>query len=90
MVMSIPVNNPAELSNLGPGAMVEFTLVVNSKSSPIENIHLHRYQSVEQDPSSAKRVKFLAGVIDPSSGATELKAGDAVPDFSLIDQRHRK
>jgi protein SCO1/2 len=90
MVMSFSAKNPAELNNVGPGAMVEFTLVVDNKSSHIENIHLHRYESVEQDPSSAKRLKFLAAVLDSSSTATELKAGDAVPDFSIADQRNQR
>ncbi len=86
MVMSFPVRNPGEMANLDTGAMIEFTIVVNDDSSYIEKIHLHHYEGVEQDPISARRLKLMAGVVDKASAANQIKVGDHVPSFSLIDQ----
>jgi Cu/Ag efflux protein CusF len=55
MLMSFDVRNPKELSSLGPGTMIEFTLIVDQDASYIENIHVHQYLGVEQDPLTAQR-----------------------------------
>jgi protein SCO1 len=89
MVMSFAVRNPKELDGLTDGTMVDFTLIVADSSSYIEKIHIHRYEGVEQDPLTARRLKMMAGMTDPSAAAQELKTGDAVPDFHLIDQNRR-
>jgi protein SCO1/2 len=89
MVMPFAVRDPAELEGLVPGAMIEFTLVVDQDSSHIEGIRIHRYESIEQDPLSARRLKLLTGIADPSSTQGELKIGEHVPDFSLVDQNRQ-
>jgi protein SCO1 len=90
MTMSFPARSPEELSDLSIGAMIEFNLVVDETSAFIEKIHVHRYEGVEQDPQSAKRLKLMAAMANPNSTPKELKVGDPVPDFSLVDQNRQR
>jgi protein SCO1 len=85
MTMGFPVHNADELAHVSVGAMIEFRLVVEGESAYIEDIHVHRYQSVEQDPLSARRLKLLANMVDDSAGS-RIQVGQPVPDFSLTDQ----
>jgi len=89
MVMSFSVRNPKELEGLAAGIMIEFTLVVNDTSSYIEEIHIHPYQGVEQDPSAARRLKWMASLASTPASPQELRIGERVPDFKLVDQNGR-
>jgi protein SCO1 len=89
MVMPFSVRNPKELEGLATGTMIEFTLVVNGDMTYIEGIRVHQYQSVEQDPLAARRLKLMAGITDPSSSPKELNVGEHVPNFKLTDQDGR-
>ncbi len=89
MVMPFTVRNSAELDGLAPGTMIQFTLVVDGDSSYVTGIRIQKYESVEADPLGAQRLNLLVGMDDPSSAEPQIKAGESVPDFSLIDQeRH--
>jgi protein SCO1/2 len=88
MTMPFEVRQGNDLDGLVPGAVVEFMLVVDQKSSHAERIRLVRYQSVEQDPLAASRLKLLTQI----AGAAPQKAlaiGESVPDFRLTDQKRR-
>jgi protein SCO1/2 len=86
--MTIPfsVRQRKDLDGLVPGADVRFTLVVSGSSSYAERIRIVRFQSVEQDPLAASRLKLLTQV---AGGARPkvLSIGETVPDFRLIDQK---
>jgi protein SCO1 len=88
MVMPLDVRQRKDLDGLVPGAAIEFTLVVDDRSSHAERIRIVKYQSVEQDPLAASRLKLLtrlAGTAPPKT----LAIGETVPDFKLIDQNGR-
>jgi protein SCO1/2 len=87
MAMSYSVRDSKELEGLAPGMMVEFTLVVEKESARAERIHVHEYQSVEQDPLTTRRLKLLDS---PSSLAKALEAGERVPEFALTDQKRQR
>jgi protein SCO1 len=89
MVMPFPVRDPKELEGLNVGTMIQFTVVVDKSTSYIESIQVHRYESVEQDPLSARRLKLMASLMDGTSASPELKVGEHLPDFSLIDQSNQ-
>jgi len=89
MVMSFPVRDPDELTDLNVGVTVEFTLVVEQQSFHIENIRLHRYESVEQDPIAARRLKLMARILEGSDQAQPLKIQEPVPNFALVDQEQQ-
>ena len=80
MVMSYSVPDNRELASLKAGAYVDFTLVVEKERSHIERIRIHRYESSEREPLLARRLKLL------EAPHATVKPGDAVPDFTLIDQ----
>ena len=88
MVMPFEVGQRKELDGLVPGAAIEFTLVVDAKSSHAARIRVVKYQGTEQDPLAASRLKLLtriAGAAPPKA----LAIGETVPDFTLIDQKSR-
>ena len=86
MVMPFTVRNAEEIKSLRPGAMIEFSLVVSGDSSYIEKIHIHHYESVEQDPLGARRLKLMASVSEGGPAPKKLEVGAPVPDFTLTDQ----
>ena len=88
MAMPFEVRHGQELEGLVPGAAVEFALIVNGHSSYAERIRIVRYQSAEQDPLAASRLKLLTQIAG-SRREKVLAIGDIVPDFRLIDQRSR-
>jgi protein SCO1/2 len=84
MVMPFEVTNAKELQGVTPGAVVEFTLTVGDRAAYASNLKVKRYQSLEQDPRTARRLatmKRMAGL-----ATTPLAVGAQVPDFRLIDQ----
>jgi protein SCO1/2 len=88
MTMPFEVRRRNALVGLKPGAIVEFTLVVDQTSSYAERIRLVRYQSVEPDPLAASRLKLLTEI----AGAAPRRAlaiGEPVPDFRLTNQKRR-
>jgi len=89
MVMSFPVRDSTLPEDLQPGAMVDFTLVVDKDTSFAEGVHVRPFESLELDPTEARRLKLIenASSAHPPS-ADVLHPGDPVPDFRLTDQNH--
>jgi len=88
MTMPFEVRQPGELRGLVPGAIVEFTLVVGADTAYAAGITVRRYESVERDPRTARRLavmKRLAGLTAPPAAV-----GTRVPDFTLVDQARRR
>ena len=88
MIMPFDVRDARDLQGVAPGAIVEFTLVVGDTSAYATKITVRRYQSVEQDPRTARRLavmKKMAGL-----ASTPLEVGAQVPDFTLIDQARQR
>ena len=91
MVMPIGVRNGNELEGLTRGALIEFSLVVEKENSYAEAVHIRNFESLEADPLSARRLRLLDGAMDQSlEPGGVLKAGQAAPDFSLIDQSRER
>jgi protein SCO1/2 len=88
MAMPFEVRQTSALDGLVPGAAVEFVLVVDQKSSYAERIRIVRYESVEQDPLAANRLKLLTE-LSGSAPRKVLTIGEIAPDFKLINQKRR-
>lgn len=84
MTMPFEVRGAGELRGVTPGAVVAFTLVLDRESSYAEGLRVVRYESVEQDPITARRLRLLRDITLPPEPA--LRVGQVVPDFTLIDQ----
>jgi protein SCO1/2 len=88
MTMPFEVLDARELSGLVPGTIVSFTLVLGKENAHIERVKAIRYQSVEQDPMAARRLRLLANLTGGASKA--LAVGQSVPDFTLINQDRQR
>jgi protein SCO1/2 len=91
MTMPFEVRQSRDLDGIEPGMTVDFRLVVEKTSSHVEGIRIRGYESVEQDPLTARRLKLLSGITDPkTAGGKALSSGQRVPDFTLTDQKNRR
>ena len=88
MTMPFAVRQRKDLDGLVAGAAVQFMLVVNQKSLHAERIRIVRYQSAEQDPLAASRLKLLTELAG-SAPPRVLAIRETVPDFRLTDQERR-
>jgi protein SCO1/2 len=83
MIMPFDVRDAQEMAGVVPGAVVEFTLVVGDKTAYATRIKIQRYQSVEQDPRTARRLAVMRKMAGLAGKPLEI--GAQVPDFTLID-----
>jgi protein SCO1/2 len=83
MIMPFDVHDAQEMAGVVPGAVVEFTLVVGDKTAYATRIKIQRYQSVEQDPRTARRLAVMRKMAGLAGKPLEI--GAQVPDFTLID-----
>jgi protein SCO1/2 len=91
MVMAFPVREKKMLEGLEPGMTIEFSLVVDTDSSYAENLRVRPFESLELDPTEARRFKLMEKSMASRSAATEvLHIGQPVPDFSLTDQSRQR
>jgi len=86
MAMWFDLKDPSELKGVTPGAIVEFVLAVGPTSARAERIRVRQYVNVEQDPLAARRLRLMKEATGPGSAVSALAVGQAVPDFSLLDQ----
>jgi protein SCO1 len=89
MIMPIRVRDTKELSGLAPGTTIEFEMSFQANTGYGENIQIRRYQSLEQDPLTASRLRFL-NQLTTNSAAKPLLRGEEVPNFTLIDQNRQR
>lgn len=89
MTMPFDVRQAKELDGIVAGSPVEFTLVMERDAAYVEGIRIRRYESMEQDPFTARRLKLLQDLTARGPKTEALPVGRGVPDFTLIDQDHR-
>ena len=87
MTMPFEVRQTKDLDGLVPGAIVEFTLIVEPHSSHAEQIRVLRFENVEQDPFAASRLTLLEEIVSGAAAVKPLAPGETVPDFRLTDQK---
>ncbi len=90
MTMPFSVGEAGELDGVAPGLTVEFTLHVGEHASRADHVHVMPFDTEGRDPTAAARLRLLDRIASAASGHPALNVGDAVPDFALIDQAHRK
>jgi protein SCO1/2 len=91
MVMPFRVRDSKMLLGLEPGMTIDFSLVVDKSSSFAEDIHAHPFESLDLDPTQARRFKLMENAMAARSAATDvLHVGQLVPDFTLIDQHRQR
>jgi protein SCO1/2 len=91
MIMPISVRDAKTLAGLAPGVMVDFTLVVETKASYAERIHVRDFEDLEQQPLAARRLKIIEDLDSAKSlGTSVLKIGQRLPNTVLTDQNRRE
>jgi protein SCO1/2 len=86
MVMPIPVRDAKALTGLKSSMFVDFTLVVEKDRSWAENIHIHEYENLAQEPLLVRRLQMLARLDKANPMPPLIAIGAPVPDFTLTDQ----
>lgn len=90
MVMSFPLRDAKLPEGLQPGATIGFTLVVENGASYAEGVRILPFESLELDPTQARRLKLLENATSAHPPSADvLRTGQAVPDFRLIDQNQK-
>ncbi len=84
MVMSFMVRDAKALEGLQPGMALDFTITQQGENTYADHLRVHPFQSLELDPTQARRLSTLEAALAPSTKA--IKPGQRVPDFSLVDQ----
>ena len=91
MAMTLPVRHAEALKNLKPGVLIDFTLDVSEGTSYAEGIRVRRYENTAQEPMAARQLEILdAATASAAHPAAVLEIGQAVPNFTLLDQNHTK
>jgi protein SCO1/2 len=87
MTMPFSIHDPKSIEGLEPGMTIEFSLVVDNDSSYADNVHVRPFESLELDPTEARRLKLMENAMAAKSNATDvLRVGQSVPTFGLTDQ----
>ena len=90
MVMSFPVKDTPFPQGFQAGVTIDFTLVVDRTSSYAENVRIVPFESLELDPTQARRLKLLENAMSAKSPSADvIHVGQAVPDFRLNDQNRQ-
>jgi protein SCO1 len=91
MAMSFPVRDSKLPEELEAGMAIAFSLVVDQQSSYAENVHVRPFESLELDPTEARRFKLMENAMATGSAARDvLHVGQPVPDFTLTDQNRQR
>jgi protein SCO1/2 len=91
MAMSFRVRDAKTLAGLQPGMKIDFSLVVQKDLSIAENIRARPFESLELDPTAARRFKLMENAMENRSTAADIvQIGQPVPDFVLSDQNHQR
>ena len=80
MTMPFEVRDARLLQGIGPGALVDFVLVIGKDAGYATDLRIRRYET-EQDPPTAKLAppRRATGTVPPP-----VAVGQPVPDFTLI------
>jgi protein SCO1 len=90
MTMPFSVRDPKLLDGLESSMQVDFTLVVEEDDSYVENIKVHSYQNLEQEPLLVRRLQLLDSLDKTNPVLSTLSLGQPVSDFTLIDQTKKR
>ena len=84
MTMPFEVRDVQLLQDVGPGVLVDFVLVVGKEGGYATDLRLRRYETAEQDPSTAKRPTPQRRAASTPSPPLAVAVGQLGPDFTLI------
>ena len=89
MVMTFQMRQPQRVEGLAAGVNIDFTLSTDKNESFADDIRVRPFQSLELDPTQARRLKLMENLMSPTTHSQAIGSGQTVPDFSLTDQSQR-
>jgi protein SCO1 len=89
MVMTFQMRPSQSIEGLASGVNVDFTISADKNASFADDIRVHPFQSLELDPTQARRLKLMENLMSPTAKSQAIGSGQTVPDFSLTDQSQR-
>jgi protein SCO1 len=87
-IFEVAIHNPRLLNGLRRGNLIDLRLSVPGQIAYAEKIRIRKYDTAEQEPSNARRLRALDSALGGSQKQL-LQAGQNVPNFALIDQQNR-
>lgn len=90
MAMPITVREKKSLEGLKPSMFVDFTLVVEKDRSWAENVRVHEYENLAQEPLLVRRLQMLARLDKTNAPPAPPAIGAPVSDFALVDQTGKR
>jgi len=90
MVMSFEVRDAKALRDLRPALKVRFNALEEREKIFADNIEIVPFESLELDPTQARRLKLLERIAASKPRPDALSPGNAVPEFSFIDQSRQR
>jgi protein SCO1/2 len=90
MVMTFSVRKPESLDGVEPSTIVQFVLHVDGNSSYADDLRVSSFESAEQEPQEAQRLKVLQSIANPGAQVKPLARGEPVPDFEFADQNQQR
>jgi cytochrome oxidase Cu insertion factor (SCO1/SenC/PrrC family)/tetratricopeptide (TPR) repeat protein len=88
-LLNVTVRPPDTLDGVTLGALLDFTLLDEGKVLYAEGVRVRRFESLEQEPLAARRLKIVESLAEDAGAHELLSPGQAVPDFTLTDQKGR-
>jgi protein SCO1/2 len=88
MTMPFEVRDERLLHGVGPGALVDFVLVIGQEAGYATDLRIRRYENAEQDPLTAGRsapLRRATGAVPPP-----VAVGQLVPDFALVSSTNER
>jgi protein SCO1/2 len=83
MTLNLRGATPEKLS---PGMNVDFTIIAAGDAAYADDIRIHPFESLELDPTQARRLHLIENLTAPATRANAIEPGSMVPDFTLTDQ----
>ena len=89
MEMTFSVRDMKQLEAHPPGTTLDFDMVEEDGRPFIENIRVHDFQSMELDPTAARRLKGVERAMAAKNTQAAIKVGEVVPNFELVDEANQ-
>jgi protein SCO1/2 len=90
MVMPFSVRDEKQLKGIEPSMLVDFSLVVDADDSWAEDVRVHHYISMEQEPLEVRNLQLLRSAAKRDAEPPAAILGEKIPDFTLTDQTRRQ
>ena len=87
MTFNLRGNVPAKVA---PGVNIDFTMAAAGDAAYADDIRVHPFESLELDPTQARRLHLMENLTAPASRTKAVEPGGVVPDFALTDQAKQK